>query len=367
VLSAKDPQSIWTSATPKGVCVFRNRVFFWDDHKIYTPKPGTYDDFNNNDNTVDGFYIDRGYGGKITHVKPLTDDSLIIYKERCIRRLSGSAPFGQPDQFIIRPISDDVGCAAPRSVVQVGLDHYFWSERGPRGLRTVQSYGDVEIVQPSYLIPAIVDKVNWTQVENICSVYSPVDGKVIYCYPTGASTTNSDCLVWDADTQTNEPRGQGISAACLALYNRQVIHGDYAGQLFTHGNINSYDGGDIAAFWKSKYIAHNGIGTLKRYRRLVLFAEGEGNADITVRWSVLQRGAAYTQSGTVSIDSTDNAWDSGLWGTAEWSTAEAAVFHLKNLGRGSAFKLELLNTSATQHPVIRQITLEFEVFGTNIG
>ena len=362
-----DPNSIWNSAKPKGAAVFRGRIFYWTDTKVYTPKPNTYNDFNNNDSSVDGFVVDSGYGGKISCCKPLTDDSLIIYKEKCIRRLSGSAPFGQPDQFVIRPVSDDVGCIAPRSVVQVGLDHYFWSERGPRRLQTVQAYGDVEISQPSYYIPTLLGDVTWSSAQNISAVYDPANGKILFSYPKSPSTTNNNVLSYDVDTQTNEPRYDGITAAVLGYYNRTVYHGNFSGQIYIHGTINSYDGSSIESYWKSKYIAHSGIGTLKRYRRLVLFSEADGTGDITVRWTVLQRGVPYVQTGTASIDNASNAWDSAVWGTAVWSVGETAVFHIKNLGKGSALKLEFLNTSATQRPIIRQVNVEYEVFGTNRG
>jgi hypothetical protein len=367
VISFKDPQTIWNNTKPRGACVFRNRIFYWDDTKIYTPRPGTYDDFNNNENTVDGFFVDRGYGGKITHLKPLSQNRLMIYKERCIRSLSGSAPFGQPDQFVIIPISDEVGCPAPRSVVIVGQNHVFWSERGPRVLSGVLRDGDIEISQPSYIIPNLVSQVNWSQMEQLSAVYEPINGKVIFAYATGSSTLNNEVLQWDADTQTHEPRGQGIQASSLGLWNRQVVHGNATGMPFIHNTQTSYNGSSIESYWKSKYVAHGGIGYLKRYRRLAIFAEGEGSADITVRWSILQRGAVYTQNSTVSIDSTTNAWDSGTWGSAQWSTAESSVFHIKNLGRGSAIKLEFLNTSDTQRPIIRQVTLEFELLGSNMG
>jgi hypothetical protein len=323
--------------------------------------------FNNNENTVDGFFVDRGYGGKITHLKPLSQNRLVIYKERCIRSLSGSAPFGQPDQFVIIPISDEVGCPAPRSVVIVGQNHVFWNERGPRVLSGVLRDGDIEISQPSYIIPNLVSQVNWSQMEQLSAVYEPINGKVIFAYATGSSTLNNEVLQWDADTQTHEPRGQGIQASSLGVWNRQVVHGDATGMPFIHSTQTSYNGSSIESYWKSKYVAHGGIGYLKRYRRLAIFAEGEGSADITVRWSILQRGAVYTQNSTVSIDSTTNAWDSGTWGSAQWSTAESSVFHLKNLGRGSAIKLEFLNTSSTQRPIIRQVTLEFELLGSNLG
>jgi hypothetical protein len=252
-------------------------------------------------------------------------------------------------------------------VVIVGQNHVFWSERGPRTLNSVIREGDVEISQPSYSIPQLVSQVNWSQIEQLCAVYEPINGKVIFAYASGSSTINNEVLQWDADTQTHEPRGQGIQASSLGLWSRQVVHGDALGMAYTHGSQSSYNGSAIESYWTSKYVAHGGIGLLKRYRRLALFAEGEGSADITVRWSILQRGTVYTQNSTVAIDNTVNAWDSGTWGSAEWSTAESSVFHLKNLGRGAAFKLEFLNTSATQRPLIRQVTLEFEVLGSNMG
>lgn len=368
-----DPSSIWDSATPQGITVFRDRVFYWGDptypYRIYTPAPGTHNDFDNSNNTVDAFDVEPGYGGVLTGLRPLTNDLLIIYKENVIRRLSGTAPFASGgDQFSISVVTDEVGCVAPRTIVQVGADHYFLGKNGMRQLKPVQSYGDLDHLQPTYPIQDKINDLNWTYnvIKNACAAYFQPDNHIYLCVPDGANTTNNKTYVYDTITQGITPRSS-LSASVITEYNRTLYHGDYAGLIHSHGGANGANGATIAAFAESKWMAHAGLAYYKRYRRIVIFAEGEGATDLTILYKVLKRGEDMTTASTESIQGGNSLWDVGKWDEMVWAAGSQAVFEIKNIGRGKALKLRFENTSASQRPVIRQIGIEYDVFSAVKG
>lgn len=365
-----DPNSIWDSAKPFTVAVFRDRVFWADENKVYTPRPGSHNNFDNSANTVDGFAVDQGYGGKITGIKTLTNDILIIYKESVIRRLSGSAPFAAGgEQFQITPVTDEVGCVAPRSIVQVGADHYFMGRNGLRQLKPVDAYGDLDHLQPTYPIQDKINTINWsdaTAIKNICATYSQSDNHIYLCVPDGSSTTNNKVYVYDTITKGICPRTQ-LLASYITVYNRTLYHGDYAGQIHSHGSTNSANGTAIDCFAETKWMAHGGIGAYKRYKKIIIFAEGDGETDLTIVTKILKRGKVASTSRTEDIVAGDSAWDSGVWDTATWSSGTQNVFEIKNPGRGKALKLRFTSNSASQRPKIRQIFIEYDVFGTMKG
>lgn len=367
-MSVTDPDTIWDDARPFTGCVFRGRVFFMDEDFIYTPQPDTYSNFDNTSSTVDRFPVETGHRGKLTGLLPFTDDILMIYKERCIRRLSGSAPFGSDvDAFYLAPVTNDYGCVAPRSLQQVGLEHYFISEQGVRNLKPIDKYGDIDPLLPSYNIQDEVIEWNWDAIENACAVFHQPDNHYYFAVPYGSSLTNNRVYTLDVITGGIDPRKtDDILASTLLVYNRELCHGDYDGQLYRHGSSNGNNGEDIEAVWYSKRIVHYSSSVLKRYKRLTLEAEADGEGDVLIAWTVRKRGQETVRTKTGTIQS-GVAWDSGNWDSATWSSGEQNTFTIKNLGRGSDIIIRISNVSATQRPKIRSIDLEVEPLGVVRG
>ncbi len=374
-VSFTDPDNIWDGATPKGAAVFRNRIFYWGDptykYRLYTPRPGTYNNFDNTTLEVDAFDIDAGFGGSITGVRTLTDDFLVIYKERAIRRLAGSAPFGSAiDEFALADVTDNFGCIAPLSLVGNEIEHYFLAEDGLRQLKPIESYGDVDPQQPTYLVPDLVGNINFTRsvVQNACAVFDKTNRQIWLSVPTGSSSTNTQILHYDIITKGIDVRPIAqATASYLAVFNRKLYHGDYAGQIFRHGDTNGNNGANITATWEGKYIAHYGISSWKRYKDIFIYADSDSSGDVIVQWRLLRRGQEQLKSESESIGGASSLWDVAQWDVAQWASSKQAVFHIKNPGRGNAIQLRFLNTSSSQRPKIRQVDIHGEVFGTRKG
>lgn len=369
-----DPNIIWNNAKPQGCMVFRGSVFYWGDpthpHRVYKPRPGTHDNFDNTELTVDAFDVDAGFGGVLTGMKALTSDLAVIYKERAIRRMAGVNPFGsEVDPIQIQPMIDEFGCVAPRTIVQVGIEQYFLSEDGLRKLKPIFSYGDIDPQQPSYPIQDLVDAINYTPsvVAGACAMYHKPTKQIWLSVPTNASTTNNQLLIHDVITGANHPRMIGdTTASVIALFNRKVYHGDYAGQIYKNGDDYGYHGANITAQWESKWIAHDGLGRVKDYRELHVYMEALGAGDVVFQYSVLKRGMEQLNSSTQSA-TVGNAWDTALWDTAVWDTGIGNVFKIKNLGKGNALKLRFNNVSNSQLVKIRMVEVFYDVLSTSKG
>lgn len=370
-----DPAVIWDDARPQGAMVKGGNIYYWGDptkkSRVYKPRPGTYNNFDNTETSVDAFDVDAGFGGDITGMKALTDDIAIIYKQRCIRRMEGINPFGsEVDPIRIRPITDEYGCIAPRSIVQKGLDQYFLSEDGYRKLRPIQSYGDVEDQIPTYPIQDIMDGLNYTEsvIENACAVYHKPSKQIWLSVPYGAATTNNLIIIHDTITGGNDPRAtDDIFAATLAIFNRKVYHGDYAGQIYKHGDDYNYNGTVIDAQWESKWIAHNALGLRKNYREAHIYVESDGEGDLIFQYTTLQRGEQRAQSSTQEISSGENAWDEAVWGQATWSAGEENILKVEDLGEGNAIKFKFTNNSNNQRIKIRMVELHYDIINSSRG
>jgi hypothetical protein len=373
--SVTDPDNIWADARPQGAAVHRGRVFFWGDptypYRIYTPRSGTYLNFDNSTNEVDAFDVDAGFGGKLTGMKSLTDDLLVVYKERCIRRLMGTSPFGSvPDPFELRVVTNEFGCIAPRTITGNDIEHYFLAEDGMRQLKPIFNYGDIDPQQPTYPIQGIINNLNYTEeaIKNACAVFFKPTKQVWLSVPDGSSSTNNKIIQFDVISRGNDPRGTNdIKASTLFQYNRHVYHGDYTGKLYRHGDVYSFNGATNNATWVSKWIAHGGVSTRKIYRELHIYAEADGGGDLILQWQVSKRGIPTSYSTTQNVSATGNVWDTAVWDTATWASGETKILKIKNLGRGNAIKFKFLNNSTNQQLAIRQIDLFFDVLGTVKG
>ncbi len=370
-----DASVIWDDARPKAAMVFRGSIFYWGDpdhpHRVYKPRPGTHNNFDNAENTVEAFDVDAGFGGVLTGMKALTDDLAVIYKQRAIRRMSGVNPFGASvDPIEVRPITDEFGCIAPRTIVQVGIDQYFLSEDGLRRLKPVQSYGDIDPGQPTYAIQEVIDGLNFTEsvIENACAVFYKPPRHVVLSVPYGASTTNNLIIIHDVVHEGNDLRAvDDIKASVLATFNRKIYYGDYAGQIYKEGDDYNYHETAVDAQWESKWIAHNSLGLRKIYRELHIYAESDGEGSLICQYTTLERGEERAQSSTQEISSGDNAWDTAVWDTAVWGSSEQNIFKIEDLGEGNAIKLKFTNNANNQRVKIRMIELHYDIINSSRG
>lgn len=370
-ISMTDPDTIWNSAKPIMATEFRGRLFYIGDatntDRVYTPASGTDNDFTVA-NGADAFDVSKGFGGKVIGARAFSSDMLVIYKERCIRRLSGSTPFGSSgDPFAILPITDQVGCLAPRTIVVFDKEHFFLSQRGLMTLSATDRFGDVDVNFPSYLTPTLIKEINFTSavVYNANAEYIPLENRVYLFVPTGSGTTNTKGIVYDPTTRSTITRS-GINASAIAEVNKRLWHGDYSGQVYAHNDVNNYDGSAYDACWKSKIVTHSGAGTYKRYKKLVLVAEGEGQSSFIVRYSVMVDGLEVGQQDTKAIGG-GSLWDSFQWDIDLWDGAGQAIQEIKNLGRGRALKIEIYSNSLNDSIKIRQMWLEYEAFSSRKG
>jgi hypothetical protein len=374
-ITISDPSSIWNDARPKGSAVFRNRIFYWGDPSnpdtIYTPRPETIGNFDNTTSTVDFFTVMSGYGGAIKAVVPLTDDMLVIYKERCIYYLQGNAPFGSTggEPFAIKPITQEVGCVIDNGVVSIGNEHYFFSQEGLRKLTVTQNFGKVAVEQPNYVIQDIINTVNFntqTALDKATLVYVPKDNNIIIGLPTGTSTENDLVLTYDITTGANARR-TGWKPTAMCIHKRDLYHTDALGNIYQHqSTVFNNNGTAYNAEFESKWIAHEGLMKLKRYKQLFIGVDPGFRATLNVRWYVLVDAQPTATLESIVLNG-GALWDSAKWDEATWDDGGASLTPITNLGKGKAIKIILSCNNANEPIVIRSIDIEYEALSNKRG
>lgn len=368
-ITMDDPDNIFDTAKPKYAALFRNRIFYTGDNtypsRVWTPRPGSYNNFDNTLSTVDAFDVSVGDGEKITGINPLSKDLLVIYKQGSIHRLSGSNPFGfSADIFRLEEITREIGCIAPHTIKQVGRDHFFFSTDGLKRLSIVNDYGDVVSADPTYKIQNTINTINYSEsvIEGAFTEYYKQEQLLYLHVPMGAGTTNTQTIVHDVVTGANMLR-DGITASCGAIVNREYLTGGYDGQIYQQHDSNGYDGDSITSSWESKWIPLAGLHNKKEFRSLRIFFETSGISSIIVQWKLMTpEGLTKVYSKTSESASAD-VFDVGLFDTMLFDAGGNPIFKKNRLGRGLAIKLKIINNNANEPWKVSRIELGYVVLG----
>jgi hypothetical protein len=371
----EDSSEMWNDARPKAVAVFRNRAFYWGDPQrpdtLYTPRPETLANFDAGDGTADFFDVAPGHGGKITGVVPLTDDFLVIYKERAIYSLRGNAPVGAGggEPFRLNLITSDVGCVATRTIVAVGMEHYFLSQVGLRKLSTTDKFGAVEADQPHYKISGLIETLAFDEpsIQNAVAAYVYADNSIYLGIPQKGDSTNGLVLVYHIITGANTLR-QGWVPQSLGVFKRTLYHQAVGGHLYRHDpTVYTHDAAGYLAEWESKWIAHGGIMPLKRYRGVYITVDAGPGVVLTARWYLLSTDRVANVTAESLALNGGALWDTAIWDVDKWGDGGQQVFPIRNLGKGHALKLGLSTNMNSQDVSIRQIDVEYDILSTRRG
>src|SRR5690606_35485180 len=97
----------------------------------------------------------------------------------------GDSPPGSngPNEYQIRPISTDIGCVAPATIVNAENNQYFLAEDQFAALETITAFGDVNTVNVSFKIQPLMDKINRAAMRAALSLHYRSKDQIWLCYP----------------------------------------------------------------------------------------------------------------------------------------------------------------------------------------
>jgi len=148
--------------------------------------------------------INTGDGQAIQWLEPFRIDEVIVYKERSVFLLdttSTSDPLDADSGWTVQPISKTIGLIAPRSVVNIGNDHWFLSSN-PIAVRSLarSEFDKILVDRVSDPIQDVFDGtgslvINQSKIQKAAAIL--FDNKYIIAIPTGTSAVNNTVFVFD--------------------------------------------------------------------------------------------------------------------------------------------------------------------------
>ena len=148
------------------------------------------------------FRINQGSADRLVAVAKFNDTTIVALKERSVFVVS--SVYGTNDQIgsnaRLDSVTDQYGCMAPRSVVQVGKDLWFLGHR--RGICSIQQTNTNALqgvdVAVSRDIQPIIDRINWDAAGNATA--AAWDNRVFFAVPIDGATDNNAILVFSTLT-----------------------------------------------------------------------------------------------------------------------------------------------------------------------
>jgi len=267
---------------PKYSAVFQNHMFLAgdpaEDTNLYFSAPYAETDFS----AANGSGV-INVGFPVVAIKPFRD-ALYIFGSNNIRKLVGN----NIANFVLETVTDDLGCLATDSVIEIGGDLLFLSQDGLRPVSGTDKIGDVNLETVSKDIQSIfTDIVFDIDLDTLNAVV--IRQKTQFRYFFGAADSQG---VIGGFRQT--PNGLqfeygqllGITATCADSgyigQNEFVIHGDSTGKVHRQEQGNDFDGTDIFSIFQTPFFHMQDPEQRKVFYTVATYLRSEGDNTIVM-------------------------------------------------------------------------------------
>ena len=268
--------------SPKFAAVFSKHMFLAGDptenYNLYFSAP-----LNETDYDPDNGSGVINVGFPIVQIKAFRDQ-LYIFGTTNIKRLEGN----NISDWALREVTDDLGCMASDSVVEIAGDILFLSQDGLRPISGTNKIGDVNLESMSKNIQSIfTDVVFDIDLNGLSSVVIHQKSQVRFFF--AAAESQGIIAGFRQNSQTGAlgfEFGQllGIPASCsssgyLGQYEF-VIHGDSDGKVHRQEQGNDFDGDPILSVYQTPFLHMEDPEQRKIFYTVATYLRSEGDNEI---------------------------------------------------------------------------------------
>jgi len=278
---------------PSVITVYENHLFMANEYTaaavIAHSAPNTYYDWTSA--SGGGQLVARE---EVVQIKPQRSTNY-VFGSNFIQKIEVDST----GTFTIKDVTDNIGCIAPDTVIEIGGDIMFLSPDGFRPVAGTSRIGDVEIETISKPIQLLIlDIINNTDVSEMNAVAIRNKSQVRFFYGGDDNDkTNSYGIIGglrlgeagQSKVQWEWGRLLGIRsnvATSKFINGREiVIHGDFDGLVYTQESGNNFDGDDILSIFAPPYLDQGDTEVRKNYRTINYFMRPEGSVDFNLALS----------------------------------------------------------------------------------
>ena len=265
---------------PQYSAVFQNHLFLAGDPahptKLFFSAPLAETDFAAGNGAG---VINVGF--PIVAIKSFRDE-LFIFGATNIKKLNGT----NSANFVLKTVTDDLGCLATDSVIEIGGDLLFLSQDGLRPVSGTDKIGDVNLETVSKNIQSIfTDIVFDIDLDTLNAV--TIKQKTQFRYFFGAADAQG--IIGGFRETPNGLKFEysqmlGISATAAASgyigQNEFVIHGDSTGKVYRQEQGNSFAGTNIFSVYQTPFLYMQDPEQRKIFYTVATYLRSEGDNEI---------------------------------------------------------------------------------------
>jgi len=267
---------------PKYSAVFQNHIFLAgdpaEDTNLYFSAPYAETDFS----AANGSGV-INVGFPVVAIKPFRD-ALYIFGSNNIRKLVGN----NISNFVLETVTDDLGCLATDSVIEIGGDLLFLSQDGLRPVSGTDKIGDVNLETVSKDIQSIfTDIVFDIDLDGLNAVVIRQKTQFRYFF----AAADSQGIIGGFRQTPNGLQFEysqmlGITATCADSgyigQNEFVIHGDSTGKVHRQEQGNSFAGNNILSIFQTPFFHMQDPEQRKIFYTVATYLRSEGDNSIVM-------------------------------------------------------------------------------------
>jgi len=354
---------------PELVVEFKGRLFFARyDNLSGSGSIAFTAPYSPNDFLVSSGAGEIKVGDEVMAIKVFRD-TLYILCRHSIYRLSGSSP----SDYVVLPVTRDIGCISSRSVQEVGGDIIFLAPDGLRTIAGTDRVDDIALDNISKSVQKLFS--NIASASEVSSVV--IRGKSQYRLFFSKSGTSEAAtkgvisamrrnyiqgapqLVWEhAETLGVKP------SVCTSDYigdTEIVLHGDYdGGFVYQQESGNSFNGATIISDYRSPDLTMGDPGLRKILQRVILNYQTEGSVsfDLLVKLDYEDLNVLQPSAITITDGGASAAYGSGVYGTATYGLNTTPLLRQTAVGTGFAIAIDIHDNSTNPSFAVRGFSLE---------
>lgn len=200
-------------------------------------------DYNTVDPIGQNFRIASGGDDFIVGIEPFSEDTILVFCRKSIYRLGGTS--GSLADCNLSVVTPELGCAARRTIIQVGNKVYFLSDNGIFGLEYLDEYNLRGLELPlSEAINPTIARINTDAIDKAVGRYH--DNRLWFAVPVDGARENNMLLVYNLLNQGWESIDQ-VNSSDFNIRDMIVTQEGAKNKLYittTEGGVHEVDGFD---------------------------------------------------------------------------------------------------------------------------
>lgn len=293
-------------------------------------------------------------------------DVLYIFGTNIIRKLAGN----NISDFVLQEVTDDLGCMATDSVIEIAGDLLFLSQDGYRPISGTNKIGDVNLESISQNVQSIFTEVVLQEdLDVLSSVVIRAKSQFRVFFAVGEST-GLIAGMRSTPQGTSFEFGQvlGVEASCAdSGYIGQyefVLHGDSNGKVHRQEKGTDFDGAEIFSLYQTPFIHMQDPEQRKVIHTVATYLRSEGDNEVAM--SVLYDYEAFEtlspNNFTISTEGAAAYYNEALYdSTAIFDGNPAPVVRTNVSGSGKSVSFKYVTNDTNASHSIQGLVVTFGV------